>query len=271
MAGLRRSFLDTSVGQLHVVRADSDSDRSPLVLLPQLSAMELTRLMERIGDRPVIAIDPPGCGASDPPQGEHPTVTDIATAVLLALNELGMERVDLYGSHQGARVATEVAVLEPMRVGHLVLDGAGYMDEARSAELARDYAPPAAIDHHGSQLRWSWHFVRDAFLFWPHHEKSATNARTVGLPEAEILHERVVDVLKNARSIHKNMRAIFEYPTHDRLPKVQCPTLLSGPDGHCAPLLTQSTETGLDFYDAALSSDEEVLAWASAITKFLDR
>lgn len=271
MAWVRRTFVDTSDGQLHVIHAEGNSDTLPLVMLPQLGAHELLRLMERIDDRTVLAIDPLGCGASDPPPWEHPTVTDLAKAVLLGLAALDVDRFDLYGSHQGGRVATEIAVLEPSRVAHLVLDGAGHMDKAQKAALAREYAPPVALDHHGTQLRWAWHFVRDSFLFWPHHKKSAENARIAGLPSADVLHERAVDVLRNIRTIHKNMRAIFEYPTHDRFPLVQCPTMLSRLDGHCAALLSRPVKTELAFYNSALSSDQEVDAWAKAIVDFVAR
>lgn len=268
---IRRDFVDTEAGQLHFVANDrAETGKATLVMIPGMSALEQIPLMEAVGGRPMVAIDPIGLGDSDPTPWESPTMADHAATLLAALSVLKIDRFDVYGSHFGARAATEMAVMASDRVTHVVLDGAGHLEEPFKTELLDNYAPPMQIDHHGSQLRWSWHFARDSFLFWPHFSRDAEHARMVGIPSAEALHDRTVQVLKNAHSFDKNLRAAFAYPTHRKLPQVACPTLLSQGDAACATLLPNAKKTDNPFYDSVLSTDGDVAAWAESIREFLD-
>lgn len=271
MTKTRRDFIDTDAGQFHVVSNDrTDSDKATLVMVPQMSALEQVRLMVALDDRPMVAIDPLGLGDSDPVPWDSPTIEDHAAALLSALTELNIDRFDLYGSHFGARVAAEMAVVASDRVGHLILDGAGHLEEPFRSELIEHYAPPLPIDQHGSQLRWSWHFVRDSFLFWPHFSRDPAHARMVGIPSADALHDRTVQVLKNAHSFDKNLRAAFSYPTHEKLPRITCQTLLSKRDAPCAALIPNAQQSDHEFYDSVLSTDDDLAAWAGSIRALLD-
>jgi len=79
-----------------------------------------------------------------------------------------------------------------------------------------------------------------------------------------------VQVLKNAHSFEKNMRAAFSYPTDTKLPQVACPTLLSQRDAACATLLPNAKQTDHPSYDSVLSTNADVAAWAASIREFLD-
>ena len=58
---IRRDFVDTEVGQLHFVANDrAENGKATLVMIPQMSALEQIPLMEALGDRPMIALDPVG-------------------------------------------------------------------------------------------------------------------------------------------------------------------------------------------------------------------
>jgi hypothetical protein len=50
--------------------------------------------------------------------------------------------------------------------------------------------------------------------------------RGVGLPSAEALHDKFVEVAKAARSYHLSYRAAITYRKEDRLKLVRVPTLL---------------------------------------------
>ena len=111
---LRRDFVDTPEVQLHVVTAGpAAGTATPLVMIPQMSAFEQVRLMEALGERPTVAIDPLGLGDSDPAPWSNPTMGDYAGVLLTALSALKIDQFDLYGSHFGARAATEMAVKAP--------------------------------------------------------------------------------------------------------------------------------------------------------------
>ena len=69
----------------------------------------------------VIAVDLPGFGESDKPLGAAYDAPYFAGAVKALLDELGIERAHLVGNSMGGRVAIEVGLLYPERVGRIAL------------------------------------------------------------------------------------------------------------------------------------------------------
>jgi pimeloyl-ACP methyl ester carboxylesterase len=267
-----RAFTEIDEGQVHYMHAGSDSGgHLPLVMIPHAAAAEQARLISALGDdRRIYSVELLGMGDSAPPPKAEPGMTDFAEALMRALDALGLDRFDLYGAHQGARAAAEIAVLAPGRVHKLVLDGVGHFDDpSLKADLIDNYMPPMQIDHMGTQVRFVWHYVRDSFLFWPYYMRDAAHALDDGLPSAGVLHDKVVDTLKSARTLHKNLKATFAYPTHERLPKITVPTLVSRMDA-VVGVIPDCTQTDHGFYDPAQSTDEKVAAIAASMRDFLD-
>ena len=87
------------------------------------------------------------------------------------------------------------------------------------------------IDLMGSQFNWVWHFVRDTFLYWPWYRRDAAHRRSLGLPNADNLHDKVVEVLKAVRTYHIPYRAAIGYDKEPRLPLVRVRTLLACASG----------------------------------------
>lgn len=112
----------------------------PLVCLPGLGGTKasfLTTIVALASERRVIAIDLPGFGDSDKPFGGRYDAPWFANAVTGLLDELGLERADLIGNSMGGRVAIEVGLRDPDRVGKLVL-----------------LSPAMAWLHHDRRLEW---------------------------------------------------------------------------------------------------------------------
>jgi pimeloyl-ACP methyl ester carboxylesterase len=266
-----RGFAETPEGQVHFIESASGDAHLPLVMIPQASANEQKRLMAAIGpDRRMIAIELLGMGDSDAYRADNPDMTFFAGATIAALSDVGLEKFDLLGTHQGARAAAEIAILAPDRVRKLILDGVGHMDDAVKSEYADHYLPKIPIDHEGTQIRVAWYYVRDSMLFWPWYKREASRSKHTGLPSAEILHDRVLDVLKSAHTIHKNMHATFAYDTSTQLPKVTAPTLVSDFD-NILHLIPNVSQTSRGFYDPDFDSDEDVAALAEIYRNFLDK
>ncbi len=227
---IRRGFVAIAEGQVHYREAGWQHGGVPLVMLHASpgSAKGLEPMLAAFGQhRHVLAPDTLGNGDSCAPAGGAPPMAYYAEALGRALAALGLARFDLYGSHTGANIAVELAIAAPGQVRRLILDGVSLYSAAERADMLAHHAPAIAIDQSGSQLNWVWHFVRDAYLFWPWYRRGAENRRGVGLPSADELHDKVVEVLKAARSYHLPYQAALAYDKEVRLPLVPVPTLLA--------------------------------------------
>ncbi|MBL8589537.1 MAG: alpha/beta fold hydrolase [Methylobacteriaceae bacterium] len=232
MPEINRAFVRIAEGQAHFRTAAPRSGvmRRTLVMLhaSPASSQSLLPLIARLAaTRRVIALDTLGNGDSAAPSPARPDIAYFADAHLRALDALGVTDFDLYGSHTGGCIAAEIAIARPDRVHSLILDGMSlYSDEERAEMLAR-YAPAVPLDQNGSQVNWFWHFVRDTYMFWPWYRRDPEHARTVGLPSAEALHDKFVEVLKAARTYHLSYNAAIAWSKTDRLPLVRTRALLA--------------------------------------------
>lgn len=229
-SAVRRGFVAIAEGQVHYRYAAGPPGVRPLVMLhpsPGSSLMLKPLIAAFAATRPVLALDTLGNGDSARPAPAEPPLDYFADAHLRAIDALGLSAFDLYGSHTGGNIACEIAIRAPARVGAMILDGMSlYSDEERDEMLAH-YAPAIVPDLNGSQINWVWHFVRDTYMFWPWYRRDGAHARTVGLPSADALHEKVVEVLKAVRTYHLSYRAAIAYPKRERLPLVTVRTLLA--------------------------------------------
>jgi pimeloyl-ACP methyl ester carboxylesterase len=225
----RRGFADVVGGQVHYWEAGSGRGFPLIMLHPSPGSARMLRplLSVMAASRRVIAVDTRGNGDSSPLLDEQPEIADFARATLEAIDAFGIDRFDLFGSHTGASIATEIAIQAPQRVHRLILESMGLWDATLQAEHLAKNAPHIQPDSIGSQFNWAWHYCRDQHLFWPWYDRRAEARLTTGLPEASALHEFVVEVLKAIPSYHTSYRAAARYPKRDRLPLIRTPTLVS--------------------------------------------
>jgi pimeloyl-ACP methyl ester carboxylesterase len=223
---ITRGFVDVSHGQVHYRRAGASGP--PLVMLHASpgSSRQLEPLMAAFGrTRRVWAPDTLGNGDSSPPREAQPTIETLAAGAIEALDGLGLDQVDLYGSHTGASIAATIALMQPKRVRRLVLDGVGLYAPEEQAEILAGYLPDVPVDHQGLHVLWAWQFCRDTYLFWPWFRHDKAGVRDVGLPSPEALHAKFVEVVKAYGSFRASYRAAFMFDKRARLPLLSVPTL----------------------------------------------
>lgn len=214
---IRRQFIDVADRQVHVREAGAGSALLMLHPSPGSSKQLESRISALASGRRVIAPDTPGNGDSTPLPIAAPEMSEYAAAALDFLDAIGLETCDVYGSHTGANIAVELALLAPSRIGRVVIDGIDiYGDTERSKYLA-SYAPPLAPDLIGSQFHKAFMFCRDQYLFWPWFETTAANRREGGLPDPQVLHDWVLEVCKSISTYHLGYRASFAHRAEDRL------------------------------------------------------
>ncbi len=222
---VRRGFVDVPAGQVHYRATGTGKASPPLAMIHQSpgSSKQLEGLMRALAPgRRIVAPDTLGNGDSAP-LPEPPDIFALAAAAWCALDQLLPGRFDLYGSHTGASIAMEIALAHPERVRRLVIDGMGLYAAEEQSEILHRYAREIECDAEGTHLLKVWHFCRDQFLFWPYYNRTAAGRLPNGLPDAETLHEFVVEVLKAMRSYHHSYRAAFRHPKRERLARLRLP------------------------------------------------
>lgn len=225
---IRRAFADLPWGQVHY-RHGGSGEPALLLHAGPGSARQLEPLARDLVARfRVVAPDMPGNGDSVAMPDEAPLMPDYAVALLQLLDALGLRRVAIYGSHTGAALAAELAILAPGRVTRIVMEGLGVFAPPQRDELLVRYAQPFSPDLDGAYLARAFHFLRDQYLFFPWYERTAKSLRDgAALASAPELHAWLLEVLKAAETYPRAYRAAFAWPARDRLPLVMHPTLLT--------------------------------------------
>ncbi|MCY3846690.1 MAG: alpha/beta fold hydrolase [Acidobacteria bacterium] len=245
---LNRSYVDVGHGRWLLARRIPGMGR-PLVMLhtsPASSALLEPLMREVATGRPVVALDNPANGDSDPPPGHGPfEIADFAAAVNGALARLAPGEFDLYGTHTGALIAMELAISNP-RVRRLILEGVTMFDDGDRpdllprAELLANYLPLFEPTWDGTHLMAAWHFRRAFTTYWPWYRRTREGIRWVPMVELAAFQRSFVEVAKRLDTYHLPYRAALAYPTADRLRHIEVPTLIAAhPDD---PLQAHSAE-----------------------------
>lgn len=228
---IERAFVSLREGQVHLRRSlgPDPGDAPPLWMIhaSPASSVSLLGLMQELGrTRRVIAPDTLGNGDSAPAAPPVPDIAYYADSSLRVMDALGIERADLYGSHTGAHIVSEMAIARPDRFRRMIFDGIAMFSPEEKRENLANYAPAIEPDAFGTQFHWAWHFVRDQGWFFPYFKRDAAHARGLDMPSVEALHRTTVEVLKSIRTYHHAYRAAFAHDEPGRLPLVKVPTLI---------------------------------------------
>ena len=225
-----RDFVRLDEGLVHYRHAGTRADRDALPIYvahagPGSSA-GYEPLIAVLGDsRFVIAPDTLGNGDSAAPAEDVPDIEYYADSVCRILDALDIDQVDYFGSHTGAHIGCELAILRPDRVRKMIFDGIGVFEDDFRQTLLENYAPEMKPDEYGTQFTWAWHFLRDQMMHFPYFMRDPEHRMQNDMPPAEFLHIHVTDVLKALTTYHKGYRAVFRHEVEARLPMVKVPSM----------------------------------------------
>lgn len=271
-----RAFVRIEEGLVHYRHAGESTDGGPLPLYMMHagpgSSKGISGLVALLGEsRRVIAADTLGFGESVPPTPEEPDLKYYADSVVRIWDQLGLDKVDVYGSHTGANIGLEIAIAHPDRVRKMVFDGVALFDPELAADMLANYAPKVKPQENGEHFIWAWNFMKDMGVYFPHYRRDAEHYLGKEPWPPEVLHNGVMEVMKALDHYYKGYNAVFRHKTHERLPLCSVPTFCMA---HRADPLHTSVEEA-----AALVPNSEHLVLpmtardgekADAILKFLD-
>ena len=226
---VKKNYVETNTGQIHFRYAgDSAAPNICLFHASPGSSRQLNDLISGLAKNFfVYAPDTPGNGLSDPLPIKQPEIFDYASAHLQAMENLGIKKTILFGTHTGASIAACLSQISKNSCSLLVLDSVGLYDLEEKKRLLDSYAPKKKVSPTGDHLMWAWHFIRDQWLFWPWHEQNEKNRIARGLPELSYLHGMYIDVLENLDTYHLSYNAAFRFDKEVCFKGVSCQTIIS--------------------------------------------
>jgi pimeloyl-ACP methyl ester carboxylesterase len=270
---MHNEMLDVPGGQLRIQR-NNEAEGTPVIVLHDAAGSSVTAAPAAssfVGRRPVVALDLPGHGESDALlSGDDITVTVYSDWVEKAMDSLGYEKVDIYGQWGGGLVALDLAVRKPERVSHVAMSGVMYFDDDERDDLLAHYAPEILPDWFGGHLLQCWHLMRAQGLFWPWYRSEAA-AALPGEPfvDPELIHRRVVEMLKSPDYWHRAYRAHFSYDLKAAIEAVSVPTGVGAVvwDANLPHTKKVAADySKLDWVDLPISTD----GWGEALVNWMD-
>lgn len=158
-----KGYVPTPMGEVHY-RVAGPATGPVVLLLHQTpwSMIEFAEIQACLAERGVrsLAVDTPGYGMSDAPQG-RPTIAEYADNLVPVLDALGVDRVLVAGHHTGAAIGAAFAARHPDRVTGVILHGTPlYTAEERATRLG---APERAraLNPDGSHLSDYYRYIRN--------------------------------------------------------------------------------------------------------------
>jgi pimeloyl-ACP methyl ester carboxylesterase len=225
--------IDIDGARLHYVDIGS-GDAAPLVFVHGLGGCWqnwLENIPRAAQSRRVIALDLPGFGASEMPEGDI-TIDAYAATVDALCQTLGFESVVLVGNSMGGEISADVAIRYPTRVERLVLvDAAGYsvndLREEPARTIFRVIAAPAVVQAIDLESLMRRPKLRHVLL--------AAVMRHPTRLALDLLLEHEGSTGAPAFALATD--AIANYDFRERLPQIACPTLIvQGADDVLVPL-----------------------------------
>ena len=226
---LQEAYVDFEGAQLAVRSSGAWGSATPVVLLhhaPGSSRLYEAAMLAIGAQHPVLAVDLPGHGESDPlPRNPQDHATWMR-AVWHVLDHLGVKSAHLWGHQGGAALACAMAIQCPERVVSVTLDAPMWADEPMREQMLRHGIPDVNPSWEGAHWLRAWHHTRDAEWWWPWFDRRETQRKPQPSQIDPIqLNLRVLEAMKQPASYAAAWRVHWTFDWLGQLPLVQVPLL----------------------------------------------
>ncbi|MAR78630.1 MAG: hypothetical protein CMM18_00200 [Rhodospirillaceae bacterium] len=215
-----RDYYNGIFGHLHFRRAGKSSEViNPLILLHQSpsNGRPFEGLMEKISsDRLVLAIDTPGFGDSDAPISP-PNISDYAFSIIELINDLNLDKVDLFGDHTGAKIAVEIIKQIPNKVGSAIFNSCPVYSKEQMDKMMihlEEEKPKDIIPEDGSHFVKRWKSLQNWYLNAP----------------IELVNRDFIEMQRPLDKGWYGHNAAFAVNHADNLPQIEHPLLVLCPN-----------------------------------------
>lgn len=270
----KRHMMQTPDGQIEYRELGKGKPLLLLHGLPQ-SSRQYSRHMWRVAkDRRVIAMTMMGCGQSARPPKPYTDLNQYAQTVLWLIDELGIDKTDIFSTHTGSAVSVAFAALHSNRINKLIVQepfNYAAIDGGRDRLFnAHRYYP---VKNDGSHLMEIW-------------EKSGGTD-----PESDLnrVMEKVIDHLildsrENVEEIYGDFGwegaapfCMLKYDFFEEIKKITVPTLIVHGSGSFLAAQHDDYVNGIPNAEgirpespSLLNLDKNPEQWAEIINNYLD-
>jgi pimeloyl-ACP methyl ester carboxylesterase len=264
---LKKAYVDTSQGQIHYrySTAAGAGGLSPVPLVMLHKTASSSRMFEQVmhqlcGDYSMFALDTPGFGESYQPENVPDTGYYIS-ALLEALDGLGIQQFNLLGHHTGANFGVEMAVKVPDRVRRLMLIGPSILNLEERDHYRQIFGPafnrPVAD---GSHLQKTWDYI----------------AKMGGSASVELHQREALDHIQAWRGRHQAYTVVWDQDFGAYYRQVRCPMqVMCARDDVLWPYFERALQARPDAHSAVIAGanfepDIDPAGIAQAVRTFLD-
>ncbi|WP_439533365.1 alpha/beta fold hydrolase [Polymorphobacter sp.] len=229
MTDVRKSYADTSGGQIHVRSLSADG--TPVVFFHQTasSGQMWLKTMERLAGRwPLHALDTPGFGGSfDAPKDSKPSMSNYVDWLHEAILSLGIGQCHIVGHHTGACIGVELAARHPELARSLTMIGPVPLTDEERVEFSKHFGIPFAPLVSGSYLLENWEYLRNLGAH----------------ADPLLIHREMADQLRAWWGRVQSYNAVWGQDFPHYFKQVQCPIMIgAAPDDVLYPYLDRAAQ-----------------------------
>ena len=202
---------------------------SPLILFhPSPNSSEIfTGFAKELSETfTVIAFDTPGYGSSRPMVLQNPSMTDYIHHINRVVNQLGVDKMSIYGSATGAQLAIRYGNEYPDKIYRLYLDNSAHFTEEEVEKILVDYFPDLAPREDGKHIERIWEIVSCLFQYFPWCFKEEAFKLSSPMPPVQVLHVIALDYLKAGEHYAKAYKAAFQHEKVEYIQSLTVPTTI---------------------------------------------
>ena len=192
-----------------------------------MSSASLRPLIDQLSKRfTVIAPDTPGYGFSESPNEQPSDIIEYVNVFEAFRQELGIEKMALYGTATGAQIAIRYGLTYPSVIEQIFLDNTAHFTLEEKTDIFEHYFPDLTPTRDGGHLSVVWEITDNLFRYFPWCFQREQFKLSPPVPPPSVLHMVALEYLKAGAQYDWAYRAAFLHEDRKYIADLTVPTLI---------------------------------------------